>query len=45
MTDPTPLPPRDELLRLYRQMVFIRRCEEQLARSHQRGLVHGACPT
>jgi 2-oxoisovalerate dehydrogenase E1 component len=39
------LPPREELLRLYRQMVLIRRCEEQLARSHQRGLVHGACHT
>ena len=38
-------PSRDELLRLYRTMVLIRRCEEQLARSHQRGLVHGACHT
>jgi 2-oxoisovalerate dehydrogenase E1 component len=37
--------PTEELLRLYRQMVVIRRCEEQLARSHQRGLVHGACHT
>ena len=36
---------RDELLRLYRQMVLIRRCEEQLAKSHQRGLIHGACHT
>jgi 2-oxoisovalerate dehydrogenase E1 component len=35
----------DELLVLYRQMVLIRRCEELLARSHQRGLVHGACHT
>jgi 2-oxoisovalerate dehydrogenase E1 component len=26
-------------------MQLIRRCEEQLARSHQRGLVHGACHT
>ncbi len=26
-------------------MVLIRRCEEQLARSHQRGLIHGACHT
>ncbi|MBO0699833.1 MAG: thiamine pyrophosphate-dependent dehydrogenase E1 component subunit alpha, partial [Zavarzinella sp.] len=32
-------------LRLYRRMVLIRRCEEQLARAHQRGLVHGACHT
>src|SRR4051812_45766306 len=35
----------EELLALYRRMVLIRRCEEQLARSHQRGLVHGACHT
>src|SRR5215472_1119405 len=26
-------------------MLLIRRCEEQLARSHQRGLIHGACHT
>jgi 2-oxoisovalerate dehydrogenase E1 component len=26
-------------------MQLIRQCEEQLARSHQRGLVHGACHT
>jgi 2-oxoisovalerate dehydrogenase E1 component len=45
LTVPDPLPPRDELLRLYRTMVLIRRCEEQLARAHQRGLVHGACHT
>jgi 2-oxoisovalerate dehydrogenase E1 component len=44
VNDTTALP-RDELVRLYRQMVLIRRCEEQLARSHQRGLVHGACHT
>src|SRR5437879_3806171 len=36
---------RDDLLRLYRQMVLIRKCEEQLAKSHQRGLIHGACHT
>jgi 2-oxoisovalerate dehydrogenase E1 component len=30
---------------LYRQMQTIRRCEEHLARAHQRGLVHGACHT
>jgi 2-oxoisovalerate dehydrogenase E1 component len=35
----------DLLLRLYRSMVLIRQCEEQLAKSHQRGLVHGACHT
>src|SRR5881409_1007894 len=39
------MPSRDELLKLYRQMLLIRRCEEQLARSHQRGLIHGACHT
>ncbi len=32
-------------LRLYRTMQLIRQCEEQLAKSHQRGLVHGACHT
>jgi 2-oxoisovalerate dehydrogenase E1 component len=37
--------PADQLLGLYRDMLLIRRCEEQLARSHQRGLVHGACHT
>src|SRR5438270_8113922 len=36
---------KDQLLSLYRQMVLIRRCEEQLARAHQRGLIHGACHT
>jgi len=35
----------EQLLTLYRQMLLIRRCEEQLAKSHQRGLVHGACHT
>ncbi|HEX4607185.1 MAG TPA: dehydrogenase E1 component subunit alpha/beta [Urbifossiella sp.] len=45
MTDPPPIPPRDEFLSLYRTMVLIRQCEEQLARAHQRGLVHGACHT
>jgi 2-oxoisovalerate dehydrogenase E1 component len=36
---------RDVLMRLYRTMQVIRQCEEQLARSHQRGLIHGACHT
>jgi 2-oxoisovalerate dehydrogenase E1 component len=36
---------RDQLLGLYRQMLLIRQVEEQLVRSHQRGLVHGACHT
>src|SRR6202048_3190283 len=30
---------------LYRTMQLIRACEEQLARSHARGLIHGACHT
>jgi 2-oxoisovalerate dehydrogenase E1 component len=34
-----------QLRSLYRTMQIIRRCEEQLARSHQRGLIHGACHT
>jgi 2-oxoisovalerate dehydrogenase E1 component len=34
-----------EQLPLYRQMLLIRRCEEQLARSHQAGLIPGACHT
>ncbi len=45
MTIAVTQPPAEELLRLYRQMLLIRRCEEQLAKSHQRGLVHGACHT
>jgi 2-oxoisovalerate dehydrogenase E1 component len=36
---------KEAMLALYRQMLLIRRSEEQLARSHQRGLVHGACHT
>jgi 2-oxoisovalerate dehydrogenase E1 component len=36
---------KDRLLSLYRNMLLIRRCEEQLAKSHQRGLIHGACHT
>src|SRR5260370_26544465 len=36
---------KDRLLGLYKTMLLIRRCEEQLARSHQRGLIHGACHT
>src|SRR6266404_1463781 len=40
-----PLPDKDTCLSLYRTMLLIRRVEEQLARSHQRGLVHGACHT
>src|SRR5438270_5618928 len=36
---------KDKLLELYKTMFLIRRCEEQLARCHQRGLIHGACHT
>jgi TPP-dependent pyruvate/acetoin dehydrogenase alpha subunit len=32
-------------LALYREMQLIRTCEERLAKSHQRGLIHGACHT
>ncbi len=35
----------DQLVSLYRTMQTIRRCEEHLARAHQRGLIHGACHT
>ncbi len=38
MTDP-------DSLTLYSQMLLIRRTEEQLVKSHQRGLIHGACHT
>jgi 2-oxoisovalerate dehydrogenase E1 component len=36
---------KQTLLDLFHDMQVIRHCEEQLARSHQRGLVHGACHT
>lgn len=35
----------EQLLSLYRQLLTIRHTEEQLARSHQMGLIHGACHT
>jgi 2-oxoisovalerate dehydrogenase E1 component len=35
----------EKLLSLYRTMLTIRLCEEELARCHQRGLVLGACHT
>ncbi len=41
MTEPS----REQLLSHYRGMAVIRRCEEQLAKAHQRGLIHGACHT
>jgi 2-oxoisovalerate dehydrogenase E1 component len=40
-----PAADRETGLRLYRRMKLVRQCEEQLARAHQRGLVHGACHT
>src|SRR5688500_4136172 len=36
---------RKTLLSLYRTMQVIRHTEEELARCHQRGLIHGACHT
>jgi 2-oxoisovalerate dehydrogenase E1 component len=36
---------REQALRLYRDMVVIRRTEEALARAHAAGLVQGACHT
>src|SRR3954470_13561085 len=36
---------KSDALELYRSMQLIRQTEEQLARSHQRGLIHGACHT
>ena len=41
---PSPLN-KSAVTALYRQMQLIRLCEEQLAKSHQRGLIHGACHT
>ena len=35
----------DQILALYRTMLIIRHTEEELARCHQRGLIHGACHT
>ena len=35
----------DKLISLYRTMRVIRQTEEELARCHQRGLIHGACHT
>ncbi|MBS0203849.1 MAG: dehydrogenase E1 component subunit alpha/beta [Planctomycetes bacterium] len=41
----TSLPARSVVLSLYRTMQIIRQTEEELARCHQRGLIHGACHT
>lgn len=35
----------EQFLALYRTMLVIRQTEEELARCHQRGLIHGACHT
>ena len=42
---PTMTATKQEMLSWYRTMQLIRQCEEQLARCHQRGLIHGACHT
>ena len=44
-TEPKGQSNKQQLLSLYRQMLTIRLVEERLARSHQRGLIHGACHT
>jgi 2-oxoisovalerate dehydrogenase E1 component len=36
---------REALLGLFRSMLTIRLTEEELARCHQRGLIHGTCHT
>jgi 2-oxoisovalerate dehydrogenase E1 component len=41
VADPLPA----EGLRLYRTMLRIRRCEEQLVQAYSEGLIHGACHT
>lgn len=47
MNPPNPVDalPADRLRQLYRLMQTIRQTEEELARCHQRGLIHGACHT
>ncbi|MFM7149074.1 MAG: thiamine pyrophosphate-dependent dehydrogenase E1 component subunit alpha, partial [Gemmataceae bacterium] len=44
MSQPTSLS-NTQILALYRTMQIIRQTEEELARCHQRGLIHGACHT
>jgi TPP-dependent pyruvate/acetoin dehydrogenase alpha subunit len=44
-TTPSAAPSASDAIELYRKMLIIRRTEEQLARAHQQGLVHGACHT
>jgi 2-oxoisovalerate dehydrogenase E1 component len=45
LTRPSAGPSTDQTIELYRQMLIIRHTEEQLARAHAQGLVHGACHT
>ncbi len=45
MTDPQQAISDDQRCRLYRTMQLIRQTEEELARCHQRGFIHGACHT
>jgi len=40
-----PVPSAELVCQLYRTMQLIRQTEEELARCHQRGLIHGACHT
>jgi 2-oxoisovalerate dehydrogenase E1 component len=45
LTRPSAGPSAAQTIDLYREMLIIRHTEEQLARAHQQGLVHGACHT
>jgi 2-oxoisovalerate dehydrogenase E1 component len=45
MTTPESSLGKDQLLALYRQMVMIRRCEEQLVKLYAAGRIWGACHT
>ncbi len=45
MTNKTAAISAEQIEKLYRVMQIIRQTEEELARCHQRGLVHGACHT
>ena len=44
-TPMTSVPASSTYLGIYRAMQIIRQTEEELARCHQRGLIHGACHT
>ncbi|MDA0834997.1 MAG: pyruvate dehydrogenase complex E1 component subunit beta [Planctomycetota bacterium] len=45
MSKTLPTTTADQIFGLYRVMQTIRQTEEELARCHQRGLIHGACHT